>query len=92
MKLLFSPTFLRNSKRLFKRNLKLAEKVSTTLSLLEVDINNPTLKTHKLQGKYEGLWACSVEYDMRIVFKVVQNDGEDALLLLKIGKHDDVYY
>ncbi len=91
MKILFSPTFLRASKRLLKRNLKLAEKVSRTLSLLKTDINSPTLKTHKLQGKYEGLWACSVEYDMRIVFEIVQVEGEDALLLLKIGTHDDVY-
>jgi mRNA-degrading endonuclease YafQ of YafQ-DinJ toxin-antitoxin module len=38
---------------------------------LELFTNNPfdvTLKTHKLSGKLKGLYAFSIEYDIRVVF------------------------
>jgi len=46
------------------------------------------LRTHKLTGKLEGLWAFSVAYDCRIIFKFF-NDNE--ILLIDIGGHDEVY-
>lgn len=91
MKLLFSPTFVRASKRLLKKDLKLAESVSKALKLLESDPYHPTLKTHKLKGNLEGRWACSVAYDLRIVFRIVPFEETDAILLLQIGTHDEVY-
>ena len=91
MKLLFSPTFLRASKRQFKEDLKLAESVNAILRILETDMFHPMLKTHKLRGSQEGRWSCTVAYDMRIVFKVVKIVDAEAILLLKIGRHNDVY-
>ena len=49
---------------------------------------NPRLRTHKLTGKLEGLWAFSVDYDYRIIFKFI---NEDEILLIDIGAHDEVY-
>jgi mRNA-degrading endonuclease YafQ of YafQ-DinJ toxin-antitoxin module len=37
------------------------------------------------------LRAASVGYDMRIVFRFVEHEGEEALLLLTLGSHDEVY-
>lgn len=36
--------------------------------------------------------ACTVEYDCRIVFDFVKfsNDGEEEILLIDIGRHDEV--
>ncbi|MGI9035515.1 MAG: type II toxin-antitoxin system RelE/ParE family toxin [Pyrinomonadaceae bacterium] len=91
MKLLFSPTFVRASKRLFKKNVKFRGLVGETLKLLETDIFHPVLRTHKLKGKLEENWACSVAYDLRIVFKIVRFENAEAILLLTIGTHDEVY-
>lgn len=91
MTLLFSPTFMRESKRLFRRNLRLGPIVEAVLKTLESNVFAPNLKTHKLKGKFEGYWSCSVEYDVRIIFKIVKADNENAVLLLSIGTHDDVY-
>lgn len=91
MKLLFSPTFIRTSKRLLKKDVKLAESIGKTLKLLEADVFHPALKTHKLKGKLEGRWACSVAYDLRVVFRFVQFEDTEAILLLTIGTHDEVY-
>ena len=44
-------------------------------------------------GVLEGLWACSVAYDCRIIFafKVEPETGEDLIVLVDIGSHDEVY-
>jgi len=46
------------------------------------------LRTHKLSGKLKGLWAFSVDEDCRVVFEFM---GEDRVLLIDIGSHDEVY-
>ena len=51
------------------------------------------LKTHKLSGWLKGLWACSVEYDCRIVFALEPDPdtGDDMIVLIDLGSHDEVY-
>ncbi|HEV7643861.1 MAG TPA: type II toxin-antitoxin system mRNA interferase toxin, RelE/StbE family [Pyrinomonadaceae bacterium] len=91
MKLLSTPSFVRSAKRMVKRNPKFAEALKETLALLEKDLFDPQLKTHKLKGVLEGSWACRVAYDLRIVFEIVQFDDEETILLQTIGTHDEVY-
>lgn len=62
-----------------------------TLELLAEDAFHPQLKTHKLRGRLKGSWACSVGYDLRIVFQFVTYKGQDALLLEAVGTHEEVY-
>ena len=63
------------------------------LGLLAQDAFDPRLKTHKLRGQLEGLWACSVEYDCRIVFAFEPDpeSAEDMIVLIDIGTHEEVY-
>jgi len=49
---------------------------------------NSRLRTHKLTGKLEGLWAFSVNFDCRIIFKFL---SKTEALLIDIGGHDEVY-
>lgn len=59
---------------------------------LELFSNNPfdsSLKTHKLTGKLNGLWAFSVAFDCRVIFKFYDNNK--TALLIDIGSHDEVY-
>jgi mRNA-degrading endonuclease YafQ of YafQ-DinJ toxin-antitoxin module len=53
----------------------------------------PALKTHKLRGQLAGSWACWVEYDCRIIFtfEADPSGGEDMIVLVDIGTHDEVY-
>lgn len=58
---------------------------------LELFMSNPfssQLRTHKLSGKLEGQWAFSIDEDCRVVFEF---SGEDQVLLIDIGGHDEVY-
>jgi mRNA-degrading endonuclease YafQ of YafQ-DinJ toxin-antitoxin module len=60
---------------------------------LEEDAFVPELKTHKLSGNLYGLYACSCSYDCRIIFSVEKDSKSktEAILLIDIGTHDEVY-
>jgi mRNA interferase YafQ len=87
------PSFKRSFKRLTRKNPQLQEKILEVLELLSNDHFTPSLKSHKLTGQMEGLWSCSVNYDCRIIFAFKRDPetGDDLLVLIDIGSHDDVY-
>lgn len=89
--LIKSTAFVRTAKRILKKNPNLATDIQTTLELLSEDAFHPSLRTHKLKGNLEGSWACSVGYDLRIIFEFVQYEASEAILLEAIGSHDEVY-
>ena len=89
--LLKSTAFVRTTKRVVKKNPKLANHIQMTLELLSEDAFHPSLKTHQLKGNLDGSWACSVAYDLRIIFEFVDYSGNEAILLEAIGTHDEVY-
>ena len=91
MKLLLSPTFTRLAKKLIKKHPDLADNLRNALRLLETDLFHPKLRTHNLKGSLSGSMACSVSYDLRIVFAIVADNGEEKILLQTIGTHDEVY-
>jgi mRNA-degrading endonuclease YafQ of YafQ-DinJ toxin-antitoxin module len=38
-----------------------------------------------------GCWACVAGYDLRVVFEFTTHEGQEAILLLALGTHDEVY-
>jgi addiction module RelE/StbE family toxin len=91
--LIWGPTFVRAFKRTVKKHPLLKQDVEDTLRLLGEDPFASKLETHKLKGKLTGSWACSVRYDVRIIFDFVKSASrqEDDIFLLEIGAHDEVY-
>jgi len=89
--LIRSSAFIRAARRHLKKHPQQADHLETTLILLSENAFAPQLKTHKLKGDLDGVWACSVEHDLRILFELVPHDGVEAILLLTIGTHDEVY-
>jgi mRNA interferase YafQ len=89
--LLRSNTFVTAAKKAVKKDEHVAEDIKNTLDLLSEDIYDVRLKTHKLKGNLKGSLACSVGYNLRIVFKIVQYNNSDTILLETIGTHDEVY-
>ncbi len=86
-----SSAFIRAAKRLVKKNAISQEELRIALEQIQEDVYHAGLRTHKLKGELEGSWACSIGYDLRIVFSFVQVEGEEAILLKAIGTHDEVY-
>lgn len=91
--LVLTPKFKRAFRKFVKRNANLQQRIEETLQQMETDVFAPSLGTHKLSGKLDGLQSCSCGYDCRIVFSIEQNaeaNGE-VIVLLDIGTHDEVY-
>jgi len=93
MILVTNSKFKRRFKRLIKRSPELQDKILETLETLSKDPFIPSLKSHKLTGQLDGLWACSVAYNCRIVFTFKQDSetGTNCIVLVDIGSHDEVY-
>ncbi|MCV3212347.1 type II toxin-antitoxin system mRNA interferase toxin, RelE/StbE family [Plectonema radiosum NIES-515] len=91
--LIWSSTFVRAFKRLVKKNPELRPQIEQVLQQIAEDPFLPNLRTHKLKGDLSGRWSCSIDYSNRILFNFVTNSdsGEEEILLLTLGSHDDVY-
>jgi len=86
-----STAFVRRVKRFLKKHPEARDALNVTLTRLEADAYDPSLKTHRLQGELRGVLACSAGYDLRILFEIADYEGNEAILLLSIGTHDEVY-
>ncbi|MBW1863763.1 MAG: type II toxin-antitoxin system mRNA interferase toxin, RelE/StbE family [Deltaproteobacteria bacterium] len=91
--LIWSNTFIRSVKKWTRKRPDLDKNIAKVLRLLVADPFEPQLATHKLKGKLSGSWACSVGYDLRIVFDFIKTEkgNIDDIFLLAIGTHDEVY-
>jgi len=79
--------FLRRAKKLLKKNPNLKESYENLFIKLSNDPFEPSLHTHALTGNLKGKYACSLTYELRAIFKIV----DDTIHLLDIGSHDEVY-
>ena len=57
--LLRSNVFIKNAKKIVKKQPSLAQDIQETLALLSVDPFQPRLRTHKLKGELKDSYACS---------------------------------
>jgi len=89
--LIRTTAFVRAMRRFLKKRRRVTVDVQATLDMIAVDAFDPRLKTHKLTGDLDNVWACSAGFDLRILFEFVEHEGAEAILLLTIGTHDEVY-
>jgi len=92
-RLVWDANFRRAFKRATRRAPELQQRIFEVLGIVAEDPFAPGLKTHKLRGQLEGLWACWVEYDCRTIFALEPDPagGEDVIVLADIGSHDEAY-
>ncbi len=91
MKLIESEKFIKKAHKLIKQNKYLDSKLEGVLEKLKVNPFDGSLRTHKLKGILANLYSASITHDIRIIFDFVEEDNELCILLLSIGKHDEVY-
>ena len=71
-----------------RNNALLKKRFWKAMELFSRNPFHPRLRTHKLSGKLDGLWAFTVAYDCRVVFKFLNGD---EVLLVDVGSHEEVY-
>lgn len=87
MNIYFSQEFIKNYRKITKKNTLLKEKIKITLSIFKENPRHPSLRLHRLKGKMVEDWSISIKSDLRIVFTYVSN----GILLVDIGNHKEVY-
>jgi mRNA interferase YafQ len=90
-KLVLTPHFKKAYKKIVRKIPHLQEQIDSSIILLEKDIYDEKLKTHKLSGELFGCYACSCGYDCRIIFTVEEDTNVQTILLITIGTHEEVY-
>ncbi len=88
IKITWDQGFKRVYQKKVRNNPDLKKRFWKALGMLSKNPFHPALRTHKLVGKLEGLWAFSVAYDCRVVFRFMNGD---EVLLVDIGSHEEVY-
>ncbi|MCX6154976.1 MAG: type II toxin-antitoxin system mRNA interferase toxin, RelE/StbE family [Candidatus Kapabacteria bacterium] len=92
-----SSNFIRSAKKLARKYPNFLIELNETLKILTSNLYDSRLKTHKLNGEMKEFWACSINYELRIIFQLVNAIDEEsgntveAILLNNIGTHDEVY-
>jgi addiction module RelE/StbE family toxin len=89
--LLRSPAFGRDLRKWLKAHPDTGVSIEATLGQLSADAAHPSLRSHKLRGSLQGCWACSAGHDLRIVFEYTHDEGQECILLLALGTHNEVY-
>lgn len=88
IKIIWDEGFKKTYRKKIKRNQDLKDKFWKAVKQFTQEPFTPSLKTHKLTGQLEGLWAFKIDYDCRIVFKFIDSK---KIMLIDIGSHDEVY-
>ncbi|MBI5798555.1 MAG: type II toxin-antitoxin system mRNA interferase toxin, RelE/StbE family [Candidatus Yonathbacteria bacterium] len=82
MEIYYSPSFVRQYKKLSKEVKLVAEKKEL---VFRKDWKNSILATHKLKGKFTGFWAFSIDGRHRIIFEFVD---KGRVNFHSVGSHD----
>ncbi len=80
-KLIYTPEFQRKYKKL-SSDIRSATK--KRLFILQENPFSSELRTHKLSGKMNDLWAFSINFHIRVIFEFLERD---TIHLLSIGDH-----
>ena len=56
---------------------------------MELNINHPSLRLHKLSGRLSGLSSVSINMSYRITIEMIISDGDT--ILVEVGARKDVY-
>jgi len=78
----YSSSFKKSAKKYISSH---RNKIERAIALFISDPFNPSLKTHKLMGKFENYWSFSIDYHLRVLFEFID---EETVGFINIGTHE----
>ena len=88
-KLIFPESYLKKEKKFLEKHPELLERYKKVLKLLELNPTHPSLRLHKLKGKFAGKYSVYITMSYRII--IIFAVTEKGIVFIDIGSHDDVY-
>jgi addiction module RelE/StbE family toxin len=87
---MYSVNFTKSAERKVKKlTVEDREKLALVVKKLAVNPFDLSLKTHKLNGEFDGLYSCRLDYSDRVLFVIIELDK--TITIVDIGSHDEVY-
>ncbi len=88
-KLLFTESYNKKAAKFLQKHSDLKNQYQKALELLELNPTHPSLRLHKLKGKFDDLYSVSINLNYRIllIFLIL----EDKIVPVDIGSHSDLY-
>lgn len=87
--ILYTESYLKRAGKFIRIHPELTEQYAKTLKLLEADPAHPSLRLHKLSGRFQDLYSVSINISYRITLEFMIR--EDTIIPVNIGSHDEVY-
>jgi toxin HigB-1 len=87
--LIYTNTFIKRAKKFVKQHPELISQYEKTLKILENNPHHPSLRLHQLKGKLKDLHSVAINISYRITLEFFFDDRE--IVLVNVGRHDDVY-
>ena len=88
MTILFAPRVRKSLIKIKTKNQKLFWLIDKQIKLFQSNSKHPSLRVHKLSGKYSNLWSLSITPDVRILYQTLENE---VVYFTAIGTHNQVY-
>lgn len=88
-KLIYTDSYIIKAKGFVKKHPELIRQYEKTLKILEIDSHHPSLRLHRLKGRFKDLHSISINISYRITLELYFNDKE--IVLVNVGHHGEVY-
>ena len=88
-KLVFPESYIKRARKFLLKHPEIHKQYRKTLELLELNPYHPSLRLHSLKGRMNDLSSVSINISYRIVIEIIIEG--DEILMVNIGKHDQVY-
>lgn len=88
-KLVITESYRKRAKKFFAKHPEILKQYEKILKILCVNPEHPSLRLHKLSGKFTGLSSVSINISYRLIIYFVIRD--DKIVPIDIGSHDEVY-
>jgi proteic killer suppression protein len=88
-KIIITDSYLKKLKKFIKKHPDILDRYAKTIEILEVNPYHPSLRLHKLQGKFCEFHSISITMDYRVIIDFIIQEHE--IIPVDIGTHDDVY-
>ena len=88
-KIIFTESYVKRAKKFAKKHPDLLNQYKKTLQLLELNPMHPSLRLHKIEGRFSEYYSISINMTYRITIDFIIIEKE--IMPINIGKHDEVY-
>ena len=85
----YTHSYTQRAARFFRRHPELLTQYEKTLQLLEINPRHPSLRLHRLKGRFRDLHSVSINVGYRIAIELIIH--EKTIIPVDVGTHDEVY-